>query len=173
MTSRILHELVAGDMRTIGRSQEVVDETLDRPELFAELFEGLFHEQPGMRMRSADALEKISARRPDLLIPFKRRLIIEGGASRQQEVQWHVAQMLARLSLTDDERDEVMTLLSSYLDSSPSSIVRVCALQTLANIASRSPVIQPLIAAKIRAAIATGPPALANRGAKLLRKLGN
>ena len=51
-------------------------------------------------MRAADAVEKITARRPELLRPHKRRLLTELALIPQQEVRWHVAQMLPRLSLS-------------------------------------------------------------------------
>ena len=53
-----------------------------------------------LRMRAADAAEKITCRRPDLLVACKQRLLDEIAAVPQQEVRWHVAQMLPRLALT-------------------------------------------------------------------------
>ena len=73
--SAILQKLKGGDRRSIGRAPEVVADILETPALFAEVFEGMHDSDPLVRMRSADALEKISAEHPEYLQPFKNRLI--------------------------------------------------------------------------------------------------
>lgn len=61
----LLRFLEGGDRRSIGRSNEVADFVLRDRERFAELFEGLFHADARVRMRAADALEKVSAKHPE------------------------------------------------------------------------------------------------------------
>ncbi len=60
---KLLQKLEGGDMRYIGYSDEVVAEVLANPARFEPLFQGLYHADPRVRMRAADALEKISTRR--------------------------------------------------------------------------------------------------------------
>ncbi|MCS5422239.1 MULTISPECIES: hypothetical protein [Psychrilyobacter] len=50
--SQILKKLKGGDLRSIGRSNEVVQEILDKPSLFKEVFEGMLSSDPIIRMRS-------------------------------------------------------------------------------------------------------------------------
>jgi hypothetical protein len=42
----ILEKLKGGDFRSIGRSCEVVDEVIAKPEFFSDLFSGLMHSDP-------------------------------------------------------------------------------------------------------------------------------
>jgi len=93
----ILDKLKGGDLRSIGRSDEVAAEILDNPALFGEVFEGMLQDDPVLRMRSAEAIEKASSRLPEYLQPFKTRLIKEVSKIRQKEVRWHVAQMFSYL----------------------------------------------------------------------------
>jgi hypothetical protein len=65
----IILKLAGGDRRSIGRS----DEVLADPSLFDVLFKGMLHEDPLVRMRAADAVEKITARHPEYLQPHKRQ----------------------------------------------------------------------------------------------------
>lgn len=65
----ILRELEGGDRRSIGRSSKVVALVLAKPGLFGPLFEGLSSDDPVVRARAADAVEKITLIRPDWLIP--------------------------------------------------------------------------------------------------------
>src|SRR3989344_3516702 len=102
--SSLLQRLVNGDMRTTGAAEEIVKEVGGNAILFNELFEGLTDTNPGVRMRSADALEKISQKQPGLLLPHKGALIKIAFESTQQEVQWHTAQMLGYLRLNEKEQ---------------------------------------------------------------------
>ena len=92
--------LSGGDLRSIGRVPEVLAVMEKNPERMNELVRCLESGDPVVRSRAADALEKLTARRPDLLKPFKEVLLREAGVSVQQEVRWHMAQMLPRLPLT-------------------------------------------------------------------------
>ena len=95
----ILEKLAGGDHRSIGRSAEVVRDVLDDPSLFETVFRGMLSADSLVQMRAADAVEKITLARPDLLTPFKRQLIERVAAIDQKEVRWHVAQILPRLRL--------------------------------------------------------------------------
>jgi len=84
---RILAKLRGGDLRSKGRSEEVLEDVLKNPDLLPILFNGLLHDDPVIRMRVADAVEKIARKRADLLQPFKNRLIEKVAKINQQEVR--------------------------------------------------------------------------------------
>jgi len=71
-----------------GRSNEVVAEVLARPELFGALFAGLSANDPVVRARAADAVEKISVIRPEYLRPYKAILAGTLARCEQKEVRW-------------------------------------------------------------------------------------
>jgi hypothetical protein len=62
MTMSILAKLEGGDRRSIGNSEEVVQTVSKNPALFEELFSGLLADDPVVRMRAADAIEKLLER---------------------------------------------------------------------------------------------------------------
>ena len=101
--SPILDQLRGGDRRSIGRVPQVVEEVSKNLELVGELVVGLVSDDPIIRMRAADALEKVSKGHPALLNPFKEILLNAAADSEQQEVRWHMAQMLPRLKLSQKE----------------------------------------------------------------------
>jgi hypothetical protein len=61
----LLDRLTGGDRRSIGRSNEVVVAVIAEPSLFGVLFGSLWSRDPLIRMRAADALEKITAKHPE------------------------------------------------------------------------------------------------------------
>ncbi len=169
--SEILQKLRGGDLRSIGRAEEVVQDILRSPSLFGEVFDGMLNDDPLIRMRSADALEKVSSKHPEYLKPYKTRLISEVSKIKQQEVRWHVAQMFSLLEINDRERDRIIKILLSYIDTSESKIVKTFSMQTLADFAKRDDAIRPQIIKILKNLVGTGSPAMKNRGNKLINKL--
>jgi len=63
------------------------------PGQFRLVFDAMLVPDPVVRMRAADAVEKITRRRADLLRGLEDRVLTEVAAIGQQEVRWHVAQL--------------------------------------------------------------------------------
>jgi hypothetical protein len=119
----LLQSLSGGDRRSVGESNRAVSAVLENHELIDVLFQGLETSDPVLRMRCADAIEKVSVKLPELLLPYKERLFHRLSKIEQQEVRWHVAPMLARLPLTEGEELAVVDLLLCYTNDR-SSIVK-------------------------------------------------
>lgn len=156
-------------MRSIGRADEVAREVLDDPSLFPLVMEGMAHEEPLIRMRASDVVEKVTAQRPELLGPFKDRILGQISAIQQQEVRWHVAQLLPRLELDDAEKSLAVTILMGYLRDK-SRIVKTFAMQALADLAENDPALKPGVRTLIEELVRTGSPAVQSRGRKLLSR---
>ena len=165
--SDTLDKLKGGDRRSIGRVNEVVAEVLDNTSLFDDLFSGMQHVDPLVRMRSADAVEKITALYPEFLEPYKTTLIEEVAPIDQQEVRWHVAQIVPRLELRETEVNEVFDILLGYLDDD-SKIVKTFSMQALADLAQQHTELIPQVTQILEEQIRTDSPAMKSRSRKLL-----
>lgn len=127
----LLDKLAEGDLRTLGRSAEVAADVLARPESLDELFDGIAQEDEAVRARAIDALERVAARRPALLQPYKKELLTRVARIDHWTVREHVCQLLPRLErLTAAERRTALDLVRGYLKDK-SSIVKTCALECL------------------------------------------
>jgi hypothetical protein len=166
----ILSKLAGGDRRSIGRSGEVVADVLADLSLFGVVFQGVYSDDPIVRMRAADVCEKVSASHPECLSPLKQDLLGRVAGIDQQEVRWHVAQMLPRLDLDAGERSRAVQILVGYLEDR-SKIVKTFAMQALADVALVDEALRPRIAALLIELTETGSPAMKSRGRKLLSKL--
>src|SRR5262245_10893810 len=71
----VLALLSGGDRRSVGRANAVATMVLARPKLFRKLIRSMWDQEPVVRMRAADAAEKASRRKPELLRPFKAELL--------------------------------------------------------------------------------------------------
>jgi hypothetical protein len=166
----VLKKLEGGDRRSIGRVDEVVAEVLNDPSLFEVVFHAMPGDDPIIRMRSADAVEKITAKHPEYLQPYKKKLIQQVAKVDQQEVRWHVAQMFPRLELSKEEQAVVVEILLDYLNDK-SKIVKTFSMQALADFAERDASLRPKVIQLLEELTTTGSPAMKSRGRKLLEKL--
>lgn len=96
----VLHMLKGGDRRSVGRSNQVVAIMCRQPALFPALIDGMHHADKLVRMRAADAAEKLTVTNPEWLRPFKVQLIKLAARAKQLELKWHFAQILPRLELS-------------------------------------------------------------------------
>ena len=163
----ILSKLGGGDRRSIGKVNAVIAAVRKRPHLFQDLITGLFDENPVIRMRAADAMEKISEEDPQLLQPFKKQLIGLARQTRQQELRWHAAQMIPRLKLTPQETHTVTEIFFDYL-TDESKIVVTFAMQALSDLAVREAAVATRLLNAVERLTRAGSPAIQNRGKKLL-----
>jgi len=104
------------------------------------------------------------------LLPFKAKLMQLAGKANQQEVRWHMAQLLPSLQLTTVEQEEVKQLFISYLDDD-SYIVQISALQALTDMALEDESIKPDVTQVLEENLASGAPAIQSRCQKLLSQL--
>jgi hypothetical protein len=169
--SDILNKMAGGDRRSIGRSNEVVSDVLNNPALFEVVFRGMLGDDPVVRMRCADAMEKVTATHPECPQPYKQKLIEQAARINQQEVRWHVAQMIPRLELSQAERAIAVEILTSYVNDK-SKIVKTFAMQALADLAEEDADLRAQVSKLIERLVQTGSPAMRSRGQKLLAKLG-
>jgi hypothetical protein len=75
--TRIIDRLKGADLRSISRSEEVVNEVLRNQLQFRELFEGIVNDEEVVTARCADAVEKVTRVLPEYLYPFKERPVDE------------------------------------------------------------------------------------------------
>jgi hypothetical protein len=166
----LLDKLRGGDRRMVRGVDEVVEQVRAQPALFGQLIAGMQSDDPLIRMRSADAAEKLTVDHPEWLQPHKRILLNDISKCEQQEVRWHVAQMLPRLSLTKKGRDQAMQLMRSYLQDR-TRIVQVSALQAMSDLCRQDVALKPQVVDIIHTQLAQGSPAVQARCRRLLKQL--
>lgn len=170
MAKNLLKELTGGDRRMIGRSEEVAARVAKNPRLFASLIAGLWSADKLVRMRAADAAEKVTRTKRELLQPYKKELLGLLTEESQQEVRWHLAAMIPRLTLTAKERQIAADSLHAYLEDR-SSIVRTFALQGLAELAESDASMRSAVIELLRESTRSGTAAMKARSRKLLARM--
>jgi hypothetical protein len=168
--SELLKLLKGGDRRSIGRADRVAEMVLKDTRLFRGLMKGLWAEDLLVRMRAADAAEKVTRKRPELLEQYKKELLKLLAEAREQEVRWHLAAMVPRLTLSLEQRRAAMVVLEGYL-ADRSSIVKTYALEGLAQLVREDTKLRAAVKEILREAARNGTAAMKARARKLLMRM--
>jgi hypothetical protein len=170
LSKRELRSMLEGsDRRSIGRANEAAQAITDGCCDCHHAIALLYDEDAVIRMRAADALEKATVREASAIAPFRTELVGLLCQTEQKEMRWHLAQMVPRLPLDARYRRIAVAALERYLEDS-SSIVRTCAMEALARLASRDSTLQARVHELLRAAERNGTPAMRARARRLLGK---
>jgi len=164
--------LSGGDPRSLGRAGEIAELVLKNPRRLAALFECLFSDDEIVRMRGSDALEKVCRRRPDLLVPFTERLLVEVSKIDQPSVQWHLAQILAEVPLEGNERRRAIAILRRNLLRYDDWIVTNLTLEALANFVRKSARMRPSFCRLLEEHAHSRHKSVAKRAGNLLAEFG-
>jgi len=165
----LLKMLEGGDRRSIGRADKAAAMVEKNPRLFGRLIHGLWSENALVRMRAADAAEKVTRKKPELLAAYKKELLGLLVETEQQEVRWHLAVMVPRLKLNAKQRRAAMHVLQGYLEDR-SSIVKTLALEGLVELTGEDARLRAGVVEILREAVRSGTAAMKARARKLLRK---
>jgi hypothetical protein len=102
-----------GHTNSLGRAGEVLEAVRAAPERLDELFACIAHDDAWVRMRAVDSFEKRVREDPALGEPYVGRILDELTRSAQPSIQWHVAQLLGLVALTDEQREVAVGWLSA------------------------------------------------------------
>jgi hypothetical protein len=160
--------LGGGDRRSIGGAEQASALIAADPVLFGAAVDLMLDANPVIRGRSADAVEKASRRAASLLQPHKERFLSTLAAIEQQEVKWHLLQILPRLDLSMPER-ETATAIADRALHHESRIVQAEALSALFSLAGADPKLLDRARDVAAAAVGSGAAAVRARARKLLR----
>jgi len=151
--------LAGGDRRSIGRADAVAAIVEKKPDRFAALWDCLSHADPLVRMRAADALEKVSRRHAELFKAKRKILLSDALDDGTPEMRWHLIAIASRLALSAREAKAFLRYLEDRVRNDPSRIVKATALEAAWRIGDAS---------LLDFALASPWPALRARARKLL-----
>jgi hypothetical protein len=162
--------LVPGKRLEAGRACEVAALLLKNARRTGQVVECLWDEEPGVANRAADALERASCRRPQLLTHWKDALLDRMLDASENKLRWNLALTITRTSLTETESRRAAAILRSWLDDK-SSIVKTSAMHGLAGLTRWDPSLLPEVMDMLRLLSRRGTPAMRARGRILLKRM--
>ncbi|MFC1922055.1 hypothetical protein ACFLY4_02100 [Chloroflexota bacterium] len=114
--NEILVWLSGGDLRSDGLADEVSAAVLQNPALFDDLYAGLSESDDVIRGRTADALEKVSRQRPDLIAAHILELVDLSSSDQVPMVKMHLAMIFGHMALYEELIDILQSALLDLLE---------------------------------------------------------
>lgn len=110
---------VGGKANSLGKVNEVVSEVLNDEALLEELYGCMFSQDAWVRMRAADAFEKVCRERPGWLEPYVDKMQTElSNEVQQPSIKWHLAQIYQQVGLTNEQKERALIWLTNILSTS-------------------------------------------------------
>lgn len=168
--NKLLQRITGGNLLSDGESKEVAEFVLEHPEQISDLFEGLYEKEDVVRARTADALEFVSRKRPDLLkgqLPLLTELAVNDSVDM---VRWHTAMIFANLEYEDSQLSDILPVLFHMLEDK-SNMVKSWAISTLAILGTGNPEKKCEIVSHLKPLLSFNGPSVSNRAKKALAAL--
>lgn len=133
MNQTFRSKLREGKINSLGRVNEVIEDVLLDKSRLDELYDCLFEDDAWLRMRAADAFEKICRQHPEWIETYVDKMQQDLFSSMQPSIQWHLAQIHEQVHLTAPQRQRVISWLENLLSTKTVDwIVAANAMDTLA-----------------------------------------
>jgi hypothetical protein len=166
-------ELLSGGSRTsIGNADQVIGELVKAPSGLAEIYTLFRDEDPVVAMRASYVAMRVAEHNPDSVGPFANELLDSLELYTQQEVRWHVPQLLAHLNLSDSQKRRCYDTVMYWAESDKSKIVGYYSYQAAADFAETDADLLSDFIPRIKRAYKTGAKSIHNRCRKIAKQLG-
>jgi len=136
--------LDGGDRRSVGQVARVVRRATRHATVVPALVAALRSKPPLVRLRAADALEKISRRDAKPLASYRRQLTHAVTHTSDPVVRWNLIQVLPRITHDRVAMRRLSRRLEVWFLSDASAIVRVSALEAMVEFAKLNAALEPI-----------------------------
>ena len=168
----VREKLTGGTRTSVGSADEVIQKLLKNTVGLSVIYDLFLDEDPVVAMRASYVAMKVAEQKPDSVEPFAKDLLKNLNLYTQQEVRWHIPQLLAHLNLTLAQRRKAYEVLMEWSETDKSKIVGYYSLQTAANFAETDDKILQDFIPRLKKANKLGAKSIQNRCKKIAKQLG-
>ena len=167
----VREKLTGGTRTSVGSADEVIQKLLKNTVGLSVIYDLFLDEDPVVAMRASYVAMKVAEQKPDSVEPFAKDLLKNLNLYTQQEVRWHIPQLLAHLNLTLAQRRKAYEVLMEWSETDKSKIVGYYGLQAAADFAEMDEALLQDFIPRIRKANRTGAKSIQNRCKKIAKQL--
>jgi len=168
----VREKLTGGTRTSVGSADEVIQKLLKNSAGLPAIYDLFLDEDPVVAMRASYVAMKVAEQKPDSVEPFAKDLLRNLNLYTQQEVRWHIPQLLAHLNLSLTQRRKAYEVLMQWSETDKSKIVGYYSLQTAANFAETDDKILQDFIPRLKKANKLGAKSIQNRCKKIAKQLG-
>lgn len=169
--NRLREQLSGGTRTSVGEADEVIQKLLKDPSSLSEIYGLFLDEDPVVAMRASYVAMRVAEQKPDSVKPFAKELIKNLELYKQQEVRWHVPQLLVHLDLTQAQTKRAYDVVMEWAETDKSKIVGYYGFQAAADFAETDEALLEDFIPRIKTANKTGAKSIQNRCKKIAKQL--
>jgi outer membrane PBP1 activator LpoA protein len=164
--------LLSGGTRTsVGEADQVIQKLLKAPSGLSEIYNLFLDEDPVVAMRASYVAMRVAEQKPESVEPFAKELLKNLELYTQQEVRWHIPQLLVHLNLTKTQKRRAYEVVMNWAETDKSKIVGYYGFQAAADFAETDEDLLEDFIPRIRRANKTGAKSIQNRCKKIAKQL--
>ena len=171
MPKSVREQLAGGTRTSVGEAEQVVKKALSSSALRDEIYDLFLDDDPVVAMRASYVAMKLAQSDPATAQEFKKMLLKNLSLYRQQEVRWHVPQILVHMKLTAAERRKAYEVVMEWSETDASKIVAYYGLQAAADFAEVDDALLEDFIPRLRKLNARGAKSVSNRCKKIAKQL--
>ena len=171
MPKSIRDELSGGTRTSVGQAESVAKRALVSAPLRREIYQLFLDDDPVVAMRASYVAMKIAQSDPARTHEFKKLLLNNLPNYTQQEVRWHVPQLLVHMKLSPAERKMAYAVVMQWSETDESKIVAYYGLQAAASFAELDDALLQDLIPRLRKLNARGAKSISNRCKKIAKQL--
>jgi hypothetical protein len=171
MPKSVRGQLVGGTRTSVGEAEQIVKKALVSVPLRREIYELFLDDDPVVAMRASYVAIKLAQTDPKTVQEFKKLLLKNLSHYTQQEVRWHVSQLLVHMKLTTAERRNCYEVVMDWSETDSSKIVAYYGLQAAADFVEIDDALLEDFIPRMRKLNARGAKSVSNRCKKIARQL--
>ena len=167
-----LKDILSGGTRTsVGDADQVIAKLLKAPAGLTEIYKLFLDEDPVVAMRASYVAMRVAEQKPESVKPFAKDLLKNLELYTQQEVRWHIPQLLVHLDLTKAQKKRAYEVIMDWAETDKSKIVGYYGFQAAADFAETDADLLQDFIPRIRNANKTGAKSIQNRCKKIAKQL--
>ena len=167
-----LKDVLSGGTRTsVGDADQVITKLLKAPAGLTEDYKLFLDEDPVVAMRASYVAMRVAEQKPESVKPFAKDLLKNLELYTQQEVRWHIPQLLVHLDLTKAQKKKAYEVIMDWAETDKSKIVGYYGFQAAADFAETDADLLKDFIPRIRKANKTGAKSIQNRCKKIAKQL--
>ncbi len=165
-------ETLSGGTRTsVGEADKVISQLLKNATKLNEIYGLFLDEDPVVAMRASYVAMKVAEQSPQSVNPFTKDVLKNLDLYVQQEVRWHIPQLLVHMELSNAQRRRAYEVVMSWAETDKSKIVGYYGFQAAADFAELDEQLLQDFIPRIRKANKSGAKSIQNRCKKIAKQL--
>ena len=169
--ARFREALSGGTRTSVGNADQVITKLLKAPAGLSEIYGLFLDEDPVVAMRSSYVAMRVAEQKPESVRPFAKDLLENLELFTQQEVRWHIPQLLVHLDLTKSQKKRAYEVIMDWAETDKSKIVGYYGFQAAADFAETDAQLLEDFIPRIRKANKNGAKSIQNRCKKIAKQL--